>query len=52
MSELDTLKEMMNKIMKKYIDQVRAEPTTYIKKKTPCQRLLNLQDAQSRITMY
>ena len=31
MIELDSTKELMNKIMKKYIEQVRAEPKMYIK---------------------
>lgn len=52
MTELDQTKELMNKIMKKYIDQVRAEPTTYIKDKTPIQRLFNLQPNEQKIMMF
>jgi len=48
MSELDHLKELMNKIMKKYIEQVRAEPTQYIREKGAVHRLLNLHPVEKR----
>jgi hypothetical protein len=53
MSDLDSTKELMNKIMKKYIDQVRAEPKMYIKEKGPVERLFGLQSAEKRFpTMF
>jgi hypothetical protein len=52
MTDLDQTKELMNKIMKKYIDQVRAEPTMYIQNKTPLQRLLNLHPSERKIMMF
>jgi len=53
MSDLDQTKELMNKIMKKYIEQVRAEPSQYIKEKGALNRLLNLQPVESRFpVMY
>lgn len=48
MSELDQTKELMNKIMKKYIEQVRAEPTRYIREKRWYERLLNLPPVENR----
>jgi len=48
MSELDQTKELMNKIMKKYIEQVRAEPTRYIREKGAVERLLNLAPVENR----
>ena len=42
MKEVDQKKEMMNKIMKKYVDQVRGDPKKYIKDKTWFERLLSL----------
>jgi hypothetical protein len=38
----------MNKIMKKYIEHVRAEPTRYIKQKGPIHRLFNLNQIEKR----
>jgi hypothetical protein len=35
---LDDAKNLMNKMMKKYIEQVRAEPTLYIREKTKMQK--------------
>lgn len=39
-SDLDLTKELMNKIMKKYIDQVRAEPKQFIKERSAIDKLL------------
>lgn len=52
MGECDTYKEMMNKMMKKYIDQVRADPSNFIKDKTALQRLLELGDNEKKIILY
>jgi hypothetical protein len=53
MSDLDQTKELMNKIMKKYIEQVRAEPTRYIREKRALERLLNLPPVETRFpVMY
>lgn len=53
MSELDQTKELMNKIMKKYVEQVRAEPTRYIREKGALARLLNLAPQDNRFpVMY
>lgn len=38
----------MNKIMKKYIEQVRAEPKMYIKQKGPLDRLFGLHPIEKR----
>ena len=47
-SKLDETKEFMNKMLKKYIEHVRAEPTKYIKEKEPLHRLLNLNPIEKR----
>ena len=42
----------MNKMMKKYIEQVRAEPTMYIREKTNYQRLFETHPSDKQIVMY
>lgn len=42
MSDMDQTKELMNKVMKKYIEQVRAEPARYVLQKGFLERLLGL----------
>jgi hypothetical protein len=47
---LEQIKDLMNKIMKKYIDQVRAEPKQFIQERSSIDKLLGRhpQPAKSR----
>jgi len=46
--DLNQTSNVMNKIMKKYIDQVRAEPKSFIKEKRMVDRLFGLNPVEKR----
>ena len=46
--ELDTDRKVMNKLMMRYVEQVRIEPKKYIRERTAIERLFNIAPAELR----
>lgn len=49
--ELESTKEITNKILKKYIDQVRSEPSLYVRERSSLEKLFGVYPKDQRIPL-